>query len=287
MKDLSTQIAEFSLRRTCDKEKLPSGLPSFDLVVGGIAKGEFTEVYDIESSIGKTSFALCISKTVTNSKGIVLYFSLEQELKRSVLEKHGIDPNYIAVCNVGNTEGIVSITEEIKPDLVVIDSLSSVLPEDVEYKYSQLRKTLRELREVTYKRAPILMLNQSRSAINRIITTGGEGIEQWSDLRIKLSSTGVIFKRFIPTGRNILMTMYYKNNPTEKLYVKTNLMFETGFDPSLDLLELATSNKVIERYGSHYIFNKIDLGKSKEECTTRLRSNQELFDKVYSSLKLL
>jgi recombination protein RecA len=277
-------ILGFANRRHSTLEKLSSGIPSFDLIEGGIPKGRITEVYDVESSTGKTSFALQYAKTTTNSGKFVLYFSIEQKLTKYILDKHSIDKDRIAVCTLGGVEDIISITKELSPDLVIVDSLAAVVPEETQYRYILLRKMFREVNEViTESNTAALFLNQSRVVFKKKVTVGGSSIEDWADLRIKLHSGGLIFRKFVPVGRIILMDLVSKTAPITRS-IKTSMMFDTGYDTSLDLLDLAVKHDIILREGVYYRYHDLQLGAGRDSSAAFLKNNPPVYSQVYEQV---
>ncbi len=214
---LDDKIKRFNDKLIQNQSRLNSGLVSLDLITGGISRGRITEVFDTDSSLGKSSLALHYAKWCSLSNLSTTYFDIEQQLTKKVLVRRGINLEQIYTCSTGDSEEICNIVTELQPDLIVVDSLASIVSPDEllnsEFNYSTVRKFLRELSNVS-KDSAVLILNQSRSRIFKTDTTcGGLSTEQWADIRISLKSLGFIFDKYTPVGKTIRVDVEQRNNP--------------------------------------------------------------------------
>lgn len=257
------------------KEILPVGLPSFDYFIGGLPKGEITEVSDTES-LGKTSFALECVKEISNRGEFVLYFNLEQKINKQILLNRGICLENCIFCSSVTEKDVLEIASELSSEvsLIIVDSLASILniqeniTQDPEYYH--FRKTLRTLASIAINNnIPILVLNQHRyfnnpltPRIPKLTSFSEKNISQWADIRIVLTSGGFVFHGFEPIGRRIIFNVYRKRS-WEKVNFSIDLLFKSGFNKSMDLLELSIALGVVKREGAWFFFEEKALGKGK------------------------
>lgn len=175
------------------------------LKVGGIPSGRFTEIFGPEG-VGKTTLALSIAKNVINAGGRVLYVEPENSMTLDfaenvvgstgnfVLVQPPIAQDALEVCGAGIVD---------KYDLVVLDSIGSLVPEEVTKKELTDRTVALLAHYMTIfiqkyaylakeNDVAVLLLNQVRdnlqqSFIRSYSTPGGHAIKHMASLIISLT----------------------------------------------------------------------------------------------------
>lgn len=273
-------------RGSCNpKEFIETGILSFDITYKGLPRKYIKEKYDDEASIGKTTIALQCCKQATNSGLVVLYFSIEHELSKKVWTAHGVDLSCMALCTLGSTTDIINTTSSISPDLLVIDSLASVVPPDEsfdsQYRYTQLREFLRELTEVTEKtNSAVLITNQRRSGIYNKTVVGGVSVDHWAYQRLSLRSLEILYRNYIAIGRKIEVSVALRDQPFVKQGIILDILFNTGVDTEADILELGLAKEIVTRKGSLYQLDDTSLGRGKENVSSYLKINGQVLQQL-------
>lgn len=116
-----------------DEERYKTGLGELDRVLGGgVVKGSLILVGG-DPGIGKSTLMLQISNSIGESNHTVLYVSGEESEKQIKLrsERLGVDSDNLLVVSETNMSTIEKYIEEIKPLVVVIDSIQTVYSSDL------------------------------------------------------------------------------------------------------------------------------------------------------------
>lgn len=116
-----------------EEERYKTGLGELDRVLGGgVVKGSLILVGG-DPGIGKSTLMLQISNSIGESHQTVLYVSGEESEKQIKLrsERLGVDSDNLLVVSETNMSSIEKYIEEIKPSVVIIDSIQTVYRSDL------------------------------------------------------------------------------------------------------------------------------------------------------------
>lgn len=108
------------------KERMLSGISEWDRVLGGgIMRGSFL-ILTGDPGIGKSTLLLQIAHRLAHAYN-VLYFSSEESLEQIRLraERLGCLSNQLLCSDQAQLESIIAISEEKKPDMIVVDSIQN------------------------------------------------------------------------------------------------------------------------------------------------------------------
>ncbi|MBS6646621.1 MAG: DNA repair protein RadA [Clostridiaceae bacterium] len=123
-------IDEISLE---EKDRIPTGFKELDRVLGdGIVAGSLILVGG-DPGIGKSTLLLQVCRNLAASGKKVLYISGEESLKQIKMRAArigGISGELLFQCET-NLENIEETIQEVKPDVVVIDSIQTMFSEAV------------------------------------------------------------------------------------------------------------------------------------------------------------
>lgn len=247
-------------------EVIPSGSLGLDLAlgIGGLPRGRILEIYGPESS-GKTTLALHAIAEAQKRGGTCAFVDAEHALDPTYARKLGVDVDNLLISQPDYGEQALEVLDALIDTralrIIVVDSVSALVPKaeldgDMGDSHMGLQARLmsQAMRKIVAKahRANVLVIfiNQVREKIgvvfgNPEVTTGGRALKFWSSVRLetrRLSKTdgGEIKDE---QGVHIGHRMRIKNvkNKVGPPYRETivNLMYATGFDLRLDVVEYA------------------------------------------------
>lgn len=256
---------------------------------GGIPRGYITEVYGDEAT-GKTTFALSVAKQALAAGETVVYADFEHSLRSQFqyIKNMGIDPSppkFIHLVPTNLQDGCKAIGQsllKLKPALVIIDSVTTMIPKETFEKEAdegsalglQARLVGSFLNWVSKRlqktNTGILLLNQLRNAIKgqydpgpREVTSGGRGLPFFCTLRLHLRGTD---EKEEITEKNLITGLSEKKRVSQavKIVVKKNKMdmpyksgpiyieFGQGIDNVMSLLVLGINKGIIKKGGAGY-----------------------------------
>ena len=129
-----------------DDERISTGLNEFDRVLGGgIVKGSLVLIGG-DPGIGKSTLLLQMCSTI-KSDTIILYASGEESQKQIKIRGERLNvtnPNLLLLSET-NMSNIIANADEIKPDILIIDSVQTVFCPEIE----SAPGTVSQVREVT------------------------------------------------------------------------------------------------------------------------------------------
>ena len=117
-----------------DDARTSSGIEEFDRVLGGgIVDGSIVLIGGAPG-IGKSTLILDIANRLSETNGKVLYVSGEESERQIKMrgERLGLNAENLFLLPETNLENILSETDKLKPDFVIIDSIQTVFSEKIE-----------------------------------------------------------------------------------------------------------------------------------------------------------
>ncbi|MBQ9444460.1 MAG: DNA repair protein RadA [Lachnospiraceae bacterium] len=136
-----------------DEQRMSSGLAEFDRVLGGgVVTGSLVLVGG-DPGIGKSTILLQAARAVSETGKTVLYVSgeeSEKQIKMRAMRIGDFGPDFFLLCDT-LLDNAVSVMEEKKPDLVVIDSIQTMTNDGLESasgSVSQVRESTATLMRV-------------------------------------------------------------------------------------------------------------------------------------------
>lgn len=150
--------------------RMLSGVKEWDRVTGGgIVSGEFL-ILTGDPGIGKSTLLLQIAnKLAQNYK--IFYFSSEESLDQVKLRAqrlHCLDKNLL-FSDQANLEDIIGTTEELKPDLIIIDSIQNCYSKDSQV----IPGSIGQLKESAFKLMRLAKENNISVIVSGHITKEG------------------------------------------------------------------------------------------------------------------
>lgn len=116
-----------------EEERLQTGIGELDRVLGGGIVGGSLVLVGGDPGIGKSTLLLQVCRELALKDRKVLYISGEESLRQIKLRAQRIgefNDNLLLLCETNLTD-IRNVTEQMKPDVVVIDSIQTMYNEEV------------------------------------------------------------------------------------------------------------------------------------------------------------
>lgn len=280
-KDIEPEIIGKASDKMAEIDWIPTNIYALDRVMGkGLPRGRMVEIWGKASS-GKSTTALQIISAIQRRGGTAAFIDAEQTYDSKWGEACGINNDELIIVKPNNGEQALSIVESMvdtgELDLIVVDSIPSLLPKAIQNKEigcptvgEQARMMSVFMQKVTPKLAKtkttIILINQTRTNIGVMFgdpTTlpGGASVEFYASIILKVARDK---KRIVydpVTGDPIGHYMIVKNtknkvsSPFREAEYK--FMYHTGVDNRSALVDEAVAKEVITRIGSGHMYHVI------------------------------
>jgi DNA repair protein RadA/Sms len=163
------RIKEVTFKET---PRTATGIGEFDrLLGGGIVPGSLTLVGG-DPGIGKSTLLLQLSHVVAKQQKTVLYISGEESVEQTSMRARrlGVDADHLLVLSETNFTVIKSYIEEIRPNLLIIDSIQILYKNEI----SSSPGSVSQVREITTELMHIAKGNSIATIIIGHVTKSGE-----------------------------------------------------------------------------------------------------------------
>lgn len=248
---------------------------------GGIPRGYITEIFGDEGC-GKTTLALHLVKEAQRAGGRVIYADFEHSLRTQFkyIENIGVDvnpPNFTHITADYFEQGVQKIGEALlllKPTLIVVDSVTGMLPKDAYKSDADAEIAIGKLARLTgnfvnwinkylerYDTA-LVMLNQLRSVIKKSqyeagpneTTSGGKALKFFSSIRLQMKVlekeevasksevTGASEKKFV--NQTVKVTVAKSKLDMPFMSAPIYITFGKGINNILSIIQLAANKHV-------------------------------------------
>jgi recombination protein RecA len=132
----------------------------------------------------------------------------------------------------------------------------------------------------------LFFINQTRDKIGGMgygdpkVTTGGNALKFYATQRIKISRTGSNKDGDVAISNNVKVEV--KKNKIAPPFKKAEfvIVFGEGICKYLEVIDLATDLKIIQKSGSWYSYGDTKLGQGADAVKEILKDNPELFDEL-------
>jgi recombination protein RecA len=282
-------------------DAIPTGSLALDyaLGVGGVARGRVVEIFGPESS-GKTTLAQHIIASAQRLGGIAAFVDAEHAFDAKYAQSLGVDIDNLLVSQPDTGEQALEIAEVLvrsgAVDVVTIDSVAALVPRaEIEGEMGDshvglqarlMSQALRKLAAAISKsKTCAIFINQIRMKIgvmfgNPETTTGGNALKFYSSQRLDIRRIASIKVGDDVIGsRTRVKVVKNKVAPPFRL-AEFDIIYGEGISREGDLLDLALTHEIIEKYGSWYSWGDIKLGQGRENAKEYLRTNPETADKL-------
>ncbi|MEE2960725.1 MAG: recombinase RecA, partial [Myxococcota bacterium] len=215
-------------------------------------------------------------------------------------EALGIDANLLLVSQPDNGEQALEICETLirsgAVDLVVLDSVAALVPKaEIEGEMGdhhmglQARLMSQAMRKLTgiisRTGCALILINQLRQKIgvvfgNPEVTTGGNALKFYSSIRIEVRRIGSLKSNGETNGHRTRVRIVKNKMAPPFRDAEVDMIYGRGIVRSLELIDLALSEDILQRSGNWISFDSVRLGQGRDKASRFLESNSEIMKEV-------
>jgi recombination protein RecA len=289
-----------------DVDAVSTGSLGLDIAlgIGGLPRGRVVEIYGPESS-GKTTLTLQVIAEVQRGGGTAAFVDAEHALDPSYAEKLGVNINELLVSQPDTGEQALEITDMLvrsgAVDVVVVDSVAALTPKaEIEGEMGEMQVGLQArlmsqaLRKLTgnIKRSNtiVIFINQIRMKIGVMFgspetTTGGNALKFYASVRLDIRRIGAVKNGEEVTG-NVTRVKVVKNKVAPPFReAEFEIMYGQGISREGEIIELASTQGVIEKSGAWYSYKGNRIGQGKDNARVFLQSNKEMAREIEEQVR--
>ena len=303
--------------------------PSYGLnraLNGGLPYGRQVLIWGSKSS-AKSSLCLQMIGEAQQEGKICAWIDAEMSYDKSWAEKLGVDTSKLIVSQARTINEMVDVGVQLMHagvDLIVVDSITSLLPAIYFEKDSDELKQLENTKQIgaesrdfsnatkmlnyannKVKPTLLVFISQSRNNINAMYTqqqpTGGQSIKFYSSTVIKLFSSesdNQAIKGKIHVGDKLIEEKVGRKVRWEVQFSKTSPAFQSGeydfyfrggligIDTIGDLVDTAEMMGIVERTGAWYILPDGSKVQGREAFVNRVREDIDLQDSIKAKINV-
>ena len=290
-----------------DVETVSTGSLGLDIAlgVGGLPRGRVTEVFGPEAS-GKTTLTLQVIAEVQRAGGVAAFVDAEHALDPSYAGKLGVNVDDLLVSQPDTGEQALEVTDMLvrsgAVDVVVIDSVAALTPKaEIEGEMGDVQMGLharlmsQALRKLTgnIKRSNtmVIFINQIRMKIGVMFgspetTTGGNALKFYASVRLDIRQIGSIKDGEEVIG-NMTRVKVVKNKVAPPFReAEFEIMYGVGISREGEIIELGSSNGIIEKSGSWYSYKGERIGQGKDNVRNFLQQNKTIAREIEDQIRV-
>ncbi|MBI1950325.1 MAG: recombinase RecA [Acidobacteria bacterium] len=276
------------------------------LGIGGVPRGRVIEIFGPESS-GKTTLALHIVAEAQRNGGLAAFIDAEHALDPDYSRKLGVDVDNLLVSQPDSGEQALEITEVLirsgALDVLVIDSVAALVPKaelegemgdaHVGLQARLMSQALRKLTGVVSRsKTCLIFINQIREKIgvmfgNPETTSGGRALKFYASVRLDIRRIAQIKDGDADIGsRTRVKVVKNKTAPPFKI-AEFDILYGMGISRVGDLIDLAITQKLIDKSGAWFSYGETRLGQGRENVRQFLEQNPDLCKEIEMKLRRL
>jgi len=288
-----------------DVQAVSTGSVSLDIAlgVGGLPRGRIIEIYGPESS-GKTTLALHAVAEAQKKGGIAAFVDAEHALDVGYARKLGVRTDDLLISQPDSGEQALEIVETLvrsgAVDVLVIDSVAALVPKaELEGEMGdahmgvQARLMSQALRKLTGTIAKsssiVIFINQIRMKIgvmfgNPETTTGGNALKFYATQRLDIRRIGAIKDGEAVIGNRTRVKVVKNKVAPPFKEVEFDIMYGQGISREGDLLDLASTDNIVDKSGAWFSYAGERIGQGREQAKTFLREHPEVLQQIEGKL---
>ena len=289
-----------------DIDVIPTSSISLDtaLGVGGIPRGRITEIYGPESS-GKTTLALHIVANAQKAGGMAAFIDVEHALDPRYSKVLGVDLDSLLISQPDSGEQALDITETLVRsnaiDVIIVDSVAAMVPRaeiegDMGDSHMGLQarlmsQALRKLTAVISKsKTSVIFINQIRHKIGVFFgspetTTGGNALKFYASIRLDIRRIATIKKGEAAVGNRVRVKVVKNKVAPPFRQAEFDVMYNQGICKEAGILDMAVEQKLIEKAGSWFSYNKEKISQGREGAIRYLTEKPDVRDKLEKQIR--
>jgi recombination protein RecA len=290
-----------------DVETVSTGSLGLDIAlgVGGLPRGRVIEVFGPESS-GKTTLTLQVIAEVQRAGGVAAFVDAEHALDPSYAGKLGVNIDDLLVSQPDTGEQALEVTDMLVRsgaiDLVVIDSVAALTPKaEIEGEMGEMQlglharlmsQALRKLTgNISRSNTMVIFINQIRMKIGVMFgspetTTGGNALKFYASVRLDIRRIGSIKNGEEVTG-NLTRVKVVKNKIAPPFReAEFEIMYGVGISREGEIIELGSSQGIIDKSGSWYSYKGERIGQGKDNVRNFLQQNKVIAREIEEQIRV-
>ncbi len=293
-------------RDVVEIDAISSGSLSLDVAlgIGGLPKGRIVEIYGPESS-GKTTLALHVIAEAQKNKGTCAFIDAEHALDPIYAKKLGVNTDEMLISQPDNGEQALEIADTLVNssaiDVLVIDSVAALVPRaEIEGDMGDshmglharlMSQALRKLTgSISRSQCLVIFINQIRQKIgvmfgNPETTTGGNALKFYASVRMDIRRIGAIKDREEVVGNQTRVKIVKNKLAPPFKTVEFDIMYGEGISKTGEILDLASSNGLVEKSGAWYSYNGDRIGQGRENAKNFLKENPEIASEIEQEIR--
>jgi recombination protein RecA len=300
-------IMRLGEREVSDIPAISTTSLSLDIAVGvgGVPRGRIIEIYGPESS-GKTTLALHIVAEAQKAGGVAAYIDAEHAMDADYAGKLGVDIDQLLISQPDSGEQALEIAEALVRsngvDVIVVDSVAALVPKaelDGEMGDSlpglQARLMSQALRKLTaivsQSNTCFIFINQIREKIgvmfgNPETTSGGRALKFYASMRLDIRRIGAIKDADRVVGNRTRVKVAKNKVAPPFRECEFDIMYGEGISREGDVLDLAVTQRVIDKSGAWFSYKGDRLGQGRENSKLSLKENPDLLKRIEREVKV-
>ena len=300
-------IIYFGLAATPRLPAVPSGDIGLDIAlgVGGFPIGRITEIYGPEAS-GKTTLALHAVAEVQKRGGIAAFIDAEHALDMRYAKLIGVDPEELLISQPDYGEQALEIVEILvrsgAVDIIVIDSVAALVPKaelegdmgdaHMAMQARLMSQALRKLTAVIAKSKTIVMfINQLRMKVGVMFgspetTSGGNALKFYSTIRLDIRKISPIKDGDMVVGARVRVKVVKNKVSPPFRQVEFDIMHSGGISREGGLLDIATSDDIVQKSGTWYAFEGERIGQGRENVKKLLAEQPQMAARIEALVRV-
>src|SRR5215471_16207196 len=286
---------------------IPTGALSLDaaLGVGGIPRGNITEIYGPEAS-GKTTLALHVIAEAQRLGGTAAFIDAEHALDPVYAKNLGVNTDELLISQPDTGEQALEIAETLVRsnaiDVIVIDSVAALVPRaelDGDMGDSlpglQARLMSQALRKLTAAIARsgccVIFINQIREKIGIMFgspetTTGGRALKFYASVRLDIRRQDSIKTGTEAVGVRTKVKVVKNKLAPPFREAEFDVIYGEGISKEGTVLDAASEHNIVEKSGTWYTYGSERIGQGRENAKRYLRDNQKVLGDVEGKVRV-
>jgi len=260
-----------------------------------VPRGRIVEIYGPESS-GKTTLALHMIAEAQRNKGIAAFIDAEHALDPIYAKNIGINIDELIIAQPDTGEQALEITESLvrsnAVDIIVIDSVAALVPKaEIEGEMGDasmglqarlMSQALRKLTAIINKsRTTTVFVNQIREKIGIIFgnpetTPGGRALKFYASIRLDIRKKASTKKNEANVGIEVKVKVVKNKMAPPFKEAEFDIIFGKGISKEGDIFNLGNQYGIIQKSGTWFSYNGMQLGQGKENTKIFLSEKPEL-----------
>lgn len=286
---------------------ISSGAMSLDIAmgVGGFPRGRVLEIFGPESS-GKTTVCLHVVANAQRAGGVCAYIDTE----------HALDPRYAKIIGVNTDDLLISqpdcgedalniadtLVRSNAIDVLVVDSVAALVPRaEIEGQMGDshvglqarlMSQALRKLTAIISKsRTCVVFTNQIREKIGVMFgspetTTGGRALKFYASIRLDIRRIATIKAPDGQAQGSRVKVKVVKNKLAAPFReCEFDIMYDEGISRAGSILDVALDMKLLEKRGSWFSFEDVQVGQGREQTKKAIEQDLELQNRLITKIR--